>query len=332
MLDLAMALRLGGVWVVLAALTSPAVAELLEYPAHQGEVRSLAYSPDGLLASAGEDKTVKLWNGPGKLRAVLAGNDGVVGGLAFSPDGKLLAGGDGKLVELGKTWRGSVCIWDVEAGKLARTIGDEKLPVTNVFFTPDGRRLAVKCGGQLFVWNLDDGSKELTFNVDQCVALSPDGKLLATARGKTVRVLDLCDGKERWRLSEKGDVVIADLAFDCDSKILASASSQFKNPGELRFLDAASGQLLASQPQWAFHVAFRPKSSTLISSQGVGFKDGSWNLVAWDAKKRKAIASSSPGLPTGTGTPNHSITALAVAPDGTAAYASRGAIYFWKAR
>ena len=65
-----------------------------------GGVNAVAFSPDGkLLASAGDDGTVRLWNtatrqpagaplpaGTGSGRSVL--------GVAFSPDGKLLASAD----------------------------------------------------------------------------------------------------------------------------------------------------------------------------------------------------------------------------------------------
>jgi len=64
-----------------------------------GLSRSISYSADGqLVATAGEDSTVRLWDAEtGRLRLTLRGHDSVVARAVFSPDDTMLAstGADG---------------------------------------------------------------------------------------------------------------------------------------------------------------------------------------------------------------------------------------------
>src|SRR5262249_42097400 len=60
---------------------------------HEGVVYGVAFSPNGkLMASAGRDGTVKLWErGSWELRRTLVGHAGGVLGVAFSPDSQSIA-------------------------------------------------------------------------------------------------------------------------------------------------------------------------------------------------------------------------------------------------
>lgn len=135
-----------------------------------GAVSSLAMDPDGAVALAGADGTVKLWDitsgeldwstdevvDPGAAYGSELGGERLpLTALTFENSGVLLTGGDEQ---------GVVSVWDPAAGFeiAAWTLGEQ--PITAVAHAFDGQLLAAadsSFGGNLKAWNLGGAPDEL---------------------------------------------------------------------------------------------------------------------------------------------------------------------------
>ncbi|MFI6603915.1 helix-turn-helix domain-containing protein [Nonomuraea sp. NPDC050536] len=215
------------------------------------------------IASAGADGTVRLWDAQGRPQALLAGHPDVVQAVAFSPDGLLLAAvtrnhtitiwdvrrrkhatalltyrGQGASTDVAFDPSGrflaaaglGTFLWDLDdlAAPVALKVEQPGLIATSQVFSQDGRHvISISPAGFLITTEVATG-KRLDGTATgqggvQDVALSPDGKLIATAGdSRTIKLWDAVTHTEIATLSGHTSAVQA-LAFSGDSRLIASA-------------------------------------------------------------------------------------------------------------
>lgn len=146
-------------------------------------LRNPGFSPDGRMlaaASTTQDGPVLIWDAATSARrAEIAHQHRFVYQIVFSPDSRTLA-------LCGQ--RGSITLFESAGGKTKGTL-DYRSPPRNAAFFPGGAALAGGYfDGSIAVWKLD-GAKQVfsvpahTGRAGVTVAVSPDGKTLASAGG-----------------------------------------------------------------------------------------------------------------------------------------------------
>lgn len=254
--------------------------------AGKGEVRAVAFSPDGkTIATGGADRLVHLYDISGlKDDAVvlekareLTGHDGPVLALAYAKDGTLASGGADKTVRL----------WDAK-GKAKATLKNLDAPVYALAFAPDGKTLASGGGATVTLWDAAGTKKsdiKTGLDVVAALAFAPDGKTLAGGGARTlagarigkVHFWNTVSGKETRAPLEHAAGVFA-LAYHPNGKHLASAGRDT----HVRLWDVAAGRALGS---WSGHLGW--VGAAAFTPDGAGLVTGSYdNLVRlWDADR-----------------------------------------------
>jgi WD40 repeat protein len=135
----------------------------IETGMHTAPIRRIGVDAScSLLATASDDKTVRLWSLPdGKLKRTIrlpisGGNAGKVYATALSPDGRLLAAG-GWDAAWDKTGKVSLTLVDLSNGAIRR-FGAFKDVINHIVFSADGRRVALGLGGKSGVRVLDSAT------------------------------------------------------------------------------------------------------------------------------------------------------------------------------
>lgn len=245
-----------------AAREDPGVRAILH--GHSAGVRAVAFSRQGILASASDDGTVRLWSPRThrQLGAPLDDGLGMVTSVAWSPDGRTLASGDDG---------GTIRLWDPRTHRqIGTALNRPDAPVLSVAFDRSGRTLAAGArDGAIALWDSRTHRQVGTLRspgsgVDD-VAFSPDGRMLAAGGDDgRVRLWDPRTQRQLGSLAGHSDAVTG-VAFSPNGRILASASADrtivLWNPRTRRRL----GKALAARGR-ILDVAFSPNGRILASA------------------------------------------------------------------
>jgi WD40 repeat protein len=245
--------------------------------AHDDNVWSVAFSPDGkMLASGSEDNTIILWDiATGQPIALLDGHTGRVWSVAFSPDGKILTSGSEDT---------TIILWDVATHQQLSQLTDHRSAIYSVAFSPNGKILASGSkDGSILLWDVKTSTlinrffpRDGYLDSVNSVAFSPDGRVLASGCQDTTIILWNVEGGQPIGAPLAGhEGGVESVIFSPDGHLLASASED-KN---VILWDVTTHALLdrfTGHEDEVLSVAFSPDSQVLAS----GSKDNT--IILWD--------------------------------------------------
>lgn len=187
----------------------------VEAGGHTAPVNRLAVDAAGrLLATAADDRTVRLWSLPeGEPLAVLrvpigTEAEGELYAVALTPDGRRLFAAGFTAFAWDRAF--ALYVFDVPGKRLIGRLAPLPAPVTHLAVSPDGSRLAAALGATagIRVWDTASGrliAQDAGYGGPaRMVAFSRDGLLVATAADGLVRVYDSAGTKRAEATPRRG--------------------------------------------------------------------------------------------------------------------------------
>jgi WD40 repeat protein len=235
-------------------------------------------SDDRVLACAGKDGTVMLWDiTTCEILGEFIGHTEQVLDVAFHPQGKLLASSSADA---------TIKLWDIATGKCIQSFVGHTQLISTISFNIAGTQL-ISSGFDALVkiWSLQTGQCiETLQGHSKSVSESffdPSGKfIVSSSQDRTIRIWTSTSAG-KWECSkvlQSHQNIIWSIALNSTGTILISSD----HDGSLKFWDVASWQCirtLHSTPKILRTIAFHPQTNLLLSG-GEDRKIRLWDFVA----------------------------------------------------
>lgn len=260
-------------------LTSPTRKR---FPLSDGRVNATALSPDGRLLAIAHDaitphtftSTVQLWDLVTDRRRTLS-TGSYEAFLTFASDGHTL---------LQQGWPSTdTVLYDTASNRSKRSLPTDAALATA--FSPGGHSFAqIDLDGNTTVWDTRTGALQAKLATSgkfaSAIAISPDGRHLAIAEGRTTRLWNTRTRKVDMTLAMQDDPLPASaslVTFSPDGRTLATS-----NKNTVRLWDASTGRMKKELSSAATTMAFSPDSRTLATATDNG------EILLWDTESGSA--------------------------------------------
>lgn len=161
--------------ILLWDLTTDKAKMVQTLSGHTGQIQAMAIAQDGMIATGGDDQTLRLWQMDGKPDQTISDFDGGINGLEFVPKTAAIAS---------ITRNGTFQIWDTENGTVRHNFDRMRSSLEAIAVHPEGKLFAAGGGDRsIELWTMADQKPQLLplhqdaiFNLQ----FSPDRKYLAS--------------------------------------------------------------------------------------------------------------------------------------------------------
>ncbi|MBD2514563.1 AAA-like domain-containing protein [Nostoc sp. FACHB-973] len=149
------------------------IHEYNQFDSGQTTLNYLTFSPDGkIIASGGDDGTIKLWHENGTAIATISSHTNKVKSIGFSPNSKIIASA---------SQDGTIQLWNRD-GSFIKTLSKDKIWLVSAIFISDNTLVSISKDGTIKFSQLDNTlikTISLKSNAITSANISPNGEVIA---------------------------------------------------------------------------------------------------------------------------------------------------------